>query len=215
MQENEKIQFGSAGSYRRMNNPGSRKRIWSVVAGVLVLLGITFAMNAGRMLVVDAPEKSDVIVVLAGETDRRPALALQLFDRGYAKRVYIDVNDGAKIYEYTQADLAEKYIHDLPEAAAVRVCIIPGLSTRDESHDVEKCLAQEQANRILIVTSDFHTRRALSIFRHELRGKSFSIAAAHNDREFGTRWWMRREWAKTCLYEWLRLLWWNAVDRWR
>jgi hypothetical protein len=196
-----------------MNNR-SHKQILIVVALVLVL-GVVLALNAGRILVVDAPEKSDVIVVLAGETDRRPALALQLLDQGYAKRVYIDVNEGAKIYEYTEADLAEKYIHDQPEAVSLRICEIAGLSTRDESHDVEKCLAQEQANRILIVTSDFHTRRALSIFRHELRGKSFSIAAAHNDREFGTRWWMRREWAKTCLYEWLRLLWWNAVDRWR
>jgi uncharacterized SAM-binding protein YcdF (DUF218 family) len=198
-----------------MNNPGRRKRVRIIVAGLMILLGVIFAVNAGRMLVIDAPEKSDVIIVLAGETDRRPVLALQLFDHGYAKRVYIDVNDGAKIYEYTEADLAEKYIHDLPEAASLRVCQIEGLSTRDESHDVEKCLAQEQADRVLIVTSDFHTRRALSIFRHELRGKSFSIAAAHDGTQFGTRWWTHREWAKTCLYEWLRLLWWYAVDRWR
>jgi uncharacterized SAM-binding protein YcdF (DUF218 family) len=68
---------------------------------------------------------------------------------------------------------------------------------------------------VLIVTSEFHTRRALSIFRHELRGKSFSTAAARDDREFGTRWWQHRQWAKTCLYEWLRLVWWNLVDRWR
>lgn len=198
-----------------MNGSVSRKRVGIVGTALLVLLGIIFAVNAGRMLVVDAPEKSDVIVVLAGETDRRPALALQLLDDGYAKRVYIDVNDGAKIYEYTEADLAEKYIHDLPEAASIQVCPIAGLSTRDESHDVKKCLAEEKSDRILIVTSDFHTRRALSIFRHELHGMSFSIAAAHSEREFGIRWWRHREWAKTCLYEWLRLLWWNAVDRWR
>jgi hypothetical protein len=198
-----------------MDNRGHRKWVWIFAAGFLILLSGVFAANAGRMLVVDAPEKSDVIVVLAGETDHRPARALQLFDRGYAKRVYIDVNDGAKIYEYTQADLAEKYIHDLPEAASLRVCPIVGLSTRDESHDVAKCVTQEPSDHILIVTSDFHTRRALSIFRHELRRKSFSIAAAHDDKEFGTRWWTHREWAKTCVYEWMRLLWWDVVDRWR
>jgi hypothetical protein len=77
-----------------MNNRGRRKPVWILVIILLGLLGMIFAWNAGRLLVVDAPEKSDVIVVLAGETDYRPALALELFDRGYGKRVYIDVNTG-------------------------------------------------------------------------------------------------------------------------
>ena len=74
---------------------------------------------------------------------------------------------------------------------------------------------QETGTRILIVTSDFHTRRSLSIFRHEMPGKSFSVAAARDETQFGARWWTHRQWAKTCLDEWLRLFWWNAVDRWR
>jgi hypothetical protein len=43
------------------------------------------------------------------------------------------------------------------------------LSTKAETRDVEGCLARENGGRVLIVTSDFHTRRALSIFRRELR----------------------------------------------
>ncbi|MGC1451267.1 MAG: ElyC/SanA/YdcF family protein [Candidatus Sulfotelmatobacter sp.] len=181
------------------------------VAAVMAAL----AANAGRVLVVDDPEPSDVILVLAGETDHRPSRALQLLDQGYGRRVLIDVPRAARIYEFTQIQLAEKYIQDLPMAASVRICPIAGLSTRDESHDVEKCLEGEDGRRVLIVTSDFHTRRSLSIFRHEVRGKSFSVAAAHDDTQFGTRWWTHRQWAKTCLDEWLRLLWWNAVERWR
>ena len=84
----------------------------------------------------------------------------------------------------------------------------------DESHDAEKCLAGEVGTRVLIVTSDFHTRRALSIFRHEVHGKSFSVAAARDDKQFGSRWWTNRQWAKTCFDEWLRLVWWNGVERW-
>jgi len=34
-----------------------------------------------------------------------------------------------------------------------------------------------EGTRILIVTSDFHTRRALTIFHDEVHGKTFSIAA--------------------------------------
>ena len=175
---------------------------------------VAFAANAGRLLVVDVPEPSDAILVLAGETDRRPARALQLLDQGYGRRVIIDVPAADRIYEFSQVQLAEKYVQGLPQAASVRICPIEGLSTREETHDAEKCLAGEVGSRILIVTSEFHTRRALSIFRHEVRGKVFSVAVARDETQFGTRWWTHRQWAKTCLNEWLRLLWWTAVERW-
>src|SRR5260221_9485502 len=42
----------------------------------------------------------------------------------------------------------------------------------------------------------FHTRRALSIFRHEIHGYSFSTAAARDENQFGTQWWTHRQWAK-------------------
>jgi len=154
-------------------------------------------------------------VVLAGETDRRPARALELLDQGYARRVVIDVPAAAKIYEFTQVQLAKDYVRHLPEAASIEICPIEGLSTRDESHDVEKCLANETGKRVLIVTSEFHTRRSLSIFRHEVKGRSFSVAAARDDTQFGTRWWTHRQWSKTCLDEWLRLVWWTVIERWR
>jgi hypothetical protein len=187
-----------------------RKRFW--IACLIAALAV-FAVNAGRVLVIDAPERSDVILVLAGETDHRPARALELLDQGFGRTVVIDVPASTKIYDVTQVQLAQQYIQSLPQAAHVRVCPIVGLSTKDESHDAAKCLAGEDSSRILIVTSDFHTRRALSIFRHELPGKRFSIAAAHDTTQFGTHWWTHRQWAKTCVDEWMRLLWWNLVDR--
>lgn len=196
-----------------MATGGGRKRAWiSAVVGLAALVALG-AVSAGRVLVVDAPEPSDVILVLAGETGSRPALALQLLDRGYGRRVIIDVPAAAHIFEFSELELAQKYIQDLPQAASIQICPITGLSTRDETRDAAKCLGQDR--RVLLVTSDFHTRRALSIFRHELPGKTFSVAAARDTTQFGTRWWAQREWAKTCLYEWLRLLWWKGVDQWR
>jgi hypothetical protein len=181
--------------------------------GLAVLLAV-FAARAGQVLVVDAPRPADVIVVLAGETDHRPARALELLQQGYAPRVLIDVPTNDKIYTFPQIELAQKYVQGLPQRAAVAICPIESLSTKAETGDVEKCLAGEKNATLLIVTSDFHTRRALSIFRRELPGRTFSIAAAHDDEQFGTRWWTHREWAKTMAAEWTRLLWWNVVDRW-
>jgi len=185
------------------------------IAIFALVLGVSFALDAGRILVLDAPQPADLILVLAGETDRRPARALELLHQGLGKRVLIDVPADVKIYDTLQLDVAEKYVRGLSESASVRICPIVGLSTREETQDVEKCLTPEDGSRILIVTSDFHTRRALSIFRHQLRNKTFSVAAAHQSTEFGTRWWTHRQWAKTFAGEWTKVIWWNCVERWR
>lgn len=193
----------------------SGKYAWLAVFAALAGLSVGLATMAGNFLVIDAPRHSDVILVLAGETDRRPQRALELLAQGYGRRIVLDVPTNAKLYEFTQIDLAQKYIDNLPQAASINVCPIDGLSTKDESKDAEKCLQREGANSVLIVTSDFHTRRALNVFRREIPGYEFSVAAAHNDEGFGSRWWTHRQWAKTFVDEWLRLLWWKAIDQWR
>jgi hypothetical protein len=198
-----------------MKRPVAGRYKWFAAFALLAGLSVGLAARAGNFLLVDAPRQSDVILVLAGETDRRPGRALELLAQGYGRRVVIDVPAGAKVYEFSQVELARKYIQDLPQAASVSICPIEGLSTKDESKDAEKCLEPEVAKSVLIVTSDYHTRRALEIFRRELPGRDYSAAAVRDDSYFGTRWWQHRQWAKTFVDEWLRLIWWKAVDQWR
>jgi hypothetical protein len=193
---------------------GAMNRRWLLALALLGGLSIGLAVKAGGFLVMDAPLPSDVILVLAGETDRRPERALQLLAQGYGRRVVLDVPTNTKIYEFTEIQLAQKYIQDLPQAGSVSICPIDGLSTKDESKDAEKCLAREGSKSVLIVTSDFHTRRALSIFRREIPGHEYSVAAARDGTQFGVRWWTHRQWAKTLVNEWVRLIWWKAVDQW-
>jgi hypothetical protein len=189
----------------------ARLLAWVVLACLLGLAGT----QAGGFLVLDAPRKSDVIVVLAGETDRRPERARELLAQGYGRRIVLDVPTENKIYEFTQLQLAQKYAQDLPEAASISVCPIEGLSTKDESRDAAKCIAKAGGGTVLIVTSDFHTRRALSVFRREVPGHEYSVAASRDEAQFGVRWWTHRQWAKIFVDEWLRLIWWKVVDQWR
>jgi hypothetical protein len=193
----------------------ARKRGWLFALPVLAVLLTLFGWRAGYMLVVESPQPSDVILVLAGETDRRPARAIQLLRQGYGRSIVLDVPADARDFGVSELELAQRYVQQFPEGSSISICPIMGLSTKDESRDAEKCLRRETGNRVLLVTSEFHTRRALSVFRHEVRDDSFSISAARDDRDFGERWWQHRQWAKTCAYEWARWIWWNAVDRWR
>jgi uncharacterized SAM-binding protein YcdF (DUF218 family) len=190
---------------------------------LFVALAVLVGYEGGSWLVVDRPEKADAIVVLAGETEQRPARGLQLLADGLAPRMLLDVPAATQIYHQSQLELAQQYLSSEPAAGQLFVCPIVGLSTRDEARNVAGCLKAQssggasvvQLRRILIVTSDFHTRRALAIFRHEIPGVEFSAAAAYDPAQYGAKWWQHRQWAKTFFDECVRLVWWYGVDRWR
>jgi hypothetical protein len=202
-------------SWEIVNKLSVRITLYSGAFLLLAALSLVLAAKAGEFLQVDAPRRSDVILVLAGETDRRPQRALELLSQGYGRLVVLDVPTNGKLYSFTQIDLAQRYIGNLAQGASVSVCPIDGLSTKDESKDAERCLQQAGAQSVLIVTSDFHTRRALDVFRREIPAHLYSVAASHDNAQFGTNWWTHRQWAKTLFDEWLRLIWWKAVDQWR
>jgi hypothetical protein len=185
--------------------------LFAPVAGVV----IAFVATSGGFLVIDHPQRADVMVVLAGETDRRPARGLELLVQGLSPKVLIDVPVAGKIFGHDISQLAQDYVQALPERQAVSLCPIVGLSTQAETRDVAKCLEPIHPHKVLLVTSDYHTRRALSTFRHELRQYEFSAAAATDRQQFDPSWWRRRQWAKQNFDEWVRLVWWEMVDRWR
>jgi len=144
-----------------------------------MLVAILLFSTSGAFLVMNDPQRADLIVVLAGETDRRPARGLELLQQGYAPKLMLDVPAGEKIFDQQTLDIAQKFVERLPLHEDISICPIWGLSTKSEAQDVARCIAQMPANRILLVTSDYHTRRALSTFRNELSGHQFFVAAAN------------------------------------
>jgi len=208
-----RIAVQTLGNHRKLGQKDRRNmgKLRIVAVSLLILWMVS---RSGRFLVIDEPQKSDTILVLAGETDRRPSRALDLLAQGYARRIVLDVPATPTAYGTTYVDLARKWVSSLPQASLITVCPIYGLSTKAETIEADTCVRKEGGNSVLIVTSDFHTRRALSIFRHEIKVRPFSIAAARDPEQFGELWWRHRQWAKTNVDEWLRLLWWEMVDRW-
>ena len=182
---------------------------------VLLAVIIVLARHAASFLIIDDPQSSDAVVVLAGETGVRPARGLELLRRQLAPRMFLDAETHEEVYNQPLTVIAQNYVNSLPEASRIAVCPITGLSTDAETKDVQRCLDSAGAHRVLIVTSDFHTRRALSIFRTRLPQYQFTIAAAYDPMHYGVAWWTHREWAKVAFDEWIRLIWWECVDRWR
>jgi uncharacterized SAM-binding protein YcdF (DUF218 family) len=185
------------------------------IALIAILTAVLlFSVTSGRFLVVNDLQRADVIVVLAGETNRRSTLGLQLLSQNYAPKMLLDVSVNEIIYDQNLMDIAKAFIQKSPQRHSVEICPIIGLSTKAEAHDVAGCLSQTGVHRILVVTSDYHTRRARSIFQHELRGYQIFVTPASDAAQSGASWWKHRQWAKMNFDEWVRLMWWELVDRW-
>jgi len=199
---------------RKFVRPARRRKIFLVLALALLL----FALFAARLLVNDHPEKSDVIVVLAGDSqDQRYRRGMELLRAGYGTRLFLDASSDSSYFGHTPAEYAENFLRqDAGDMASkVSVCPFEEDGTATETLYVARCLGPLHPRSVLLVTSDWHTARARSIFAKRLPQYHWSAAAAHDPRLFGARWWQHREWAKTTFQEWLKVAWWNAVDRWR
>jgi hypothetical protein len=186
---------------------------------IVIVVSITIALLAwtgGRCLVVDHPERGDAIVVFAGDgNDERYHRGLQLLNAGYGRLLLVDVKGDQVLFGRPLAVQEEEFIQRSAGNLAdhVSVCRTGGNSTDEETKDVQRCLQDWNVKAIVLVTSDFHTRRALSTFRCRLPQYRWSIAATRDPSTFGENWWQHREWARTALLESMRMVWWEIVDR--
>ena len=189
------------------------KRI--VVLVVLAVLVVFAFRHAGSFLVVNAPEHADLIVVLAGgNNDLRYWNGVELLHKGWAPRLMLDVFAKGETYGNMDIDLARDFVARTTPGQST-ICPLILNSTFGEAGHIAKCLRSTDVKSILVVTSDYHTRRALTILQKRLPQYHISIYAAPDPYFFGQRWWQTREWAKTTLAEWQRYIWWLFVDRWR
>lgn len=86
-------------------------------------------------------------------------------------------------------------------------------STAEEAQALIPVLHSLGADTVLLVTSNFHTRRAAAIFNHIApKGMVFLPVSAPN--QAFAHGWSDREGAKLWVLEWSKTLWWHLVDRW-
>ena len=196
---------------------GHLRRRAPLILAVLLLLFILFLGYAGRLLVVDQPQRSDAIVVLAGGRDNRYYKGLEMLGSGYGRILFLDARTDVVQFGRTPFSMGQEFLQTSagPMQDKTTMCPIWGDSTYEEAVHIDDCLRRTGAHRVLLVTSEYHTRRAFQIVRDRLPQYQWSVAAAYNPYDFGVNWWQHREWAKTTLLEWTKLVWWEIVDRWR
>ena len=79
-------------------------------------------------------------------------------------------------------------------------------STRSESKFLGSYLKQHDIRKILLVTSNYHTRRAAKLMRSENPRLDVIVIPAPDPFFTPSTWWETRNGEKTFLYEWLKTI---------
>lgn len=211
----------------RLSQLGQRKRLRRLACYAVVILAAwsLFAWVAARALVVRAElARADVVVVLSGGSlyAERAAQAIRLFKQARAPKIVL-TNDGVRgpwSFEkernptFTEIEAEELQSAGVPPES-IEVLPQQVSSTYDEALLLRDYAQLRGLRSILIVTSAYHSRRALWVWRRVFResGIVIGIDPAPTGQQSpapATWWWRIRGWRSVAaeypkfVYYWLR-----------
>jgi uncharacterized SAM-binding protein YcdF (DUF218 family) len=178
------------------------KRAVFALLALLFLLVVAALFFPQPFLCVDSgPVKADVMVVLGGGSHDRSERAAELFKEHAAPRIIVSGHGDCEINRHLliAAGVAAQAIELETQSR----------TTRENAQFTVKLLREQKQKRVILVTSWYHSRRAVACFRHyapEIRFYScpscFASARAEwSHNRIGPR--VRLEYAKLIGY-WIR-----------
>ena len=177
----------------------------AVLAAILLALYLAspwILAYFGQALVSDqTPQKADAILVLSGDAKGNRILkGASLMRDGYAPLVY--VSGPAAAYGHSEDELAIRFVteHGFPAAGFVG---LPNKadSTLEEARLLLPVLRSRGVNKLLLVTSNYHSARAARAFRRTDPQMEIIIVAANDPVFPPDHWWGTRPGQKTFFFE--------------
>jgi uncharacterized SAM-binding protein YcdF (DUF218 family) len=173
------------------------------LAAVVVIFHAQILTALGSYLIqADPPQKADAALVLAGDAwGYRILTGAQLVRDGYVPKVLVSGPDGAYGLHETALAIPFAVNHGYPQSYFVPVDH-EARSTQTEATAVLPEIRREGIHRLLLVTSNFHTRRAGKIFHDAAPDLTILVVAAPDKNFTPGAWWHNREAQKTFVTEW-------------
>lgn len=177
---------------------------------IVILIGLIYLVRAPLLRVAgnywiksDAPANVDAIVILSDDnfTADRATRAADLYHDGWAPRV---VGSGRRLRPYISiADLMQ---HDLESRGVPKQAVIPfahdATNTLEELRGIREFVQQQGWKRIMIVTSNYHTRRTRYLCEHVFPADVHVLVVAAPDHDYDPdSWWKTRMGIKTFFHE--------------
>jgi uncharacterized SAM-binding protein YcdF (DUF218 family) len=184
-------------SFRRKQRGGAVVTV-IVLLFVLLILSVLYLLRApilrsiGEGWIVEDPlERSDALIILSDDNfyADRATCAAELFRRGMAPEI---VASGRRLRPF--AGIAELMVHDLIQRGVpkdkIEAFAEDADNTREEAMALAQLAARKKWRSVIVVTSNYHTRRARYIFHRVFPSAIRVRMASARDGDFDPdQWW--------------------------
>ncbi len=189
--------------------------LFALLAVLLFFLGVYLFSNqllaaaASFLIEDDGPRKAAAIVVLGGDAyGDRTLKAAELAKEGYAP--FVIVSGPPSLIGYSSGEEVQFAEQHGYAASLFREVHLPAEaeSTRTEEDFVGKILRAQGIKSILLVTSNYHTKRAVKLWRRENPAIAVAVVPSVDPARYFTpqTWWKTRPGQKMFLLEWLKTI---------
>jgi len=200
-----------------------------VIFGIFLIVFFILTSNfwlaiPGRFLLVeDNISKADCIVTLRGNLYLRFKKTIELRNEGYSKNIVTsvlpeEIKDSRthesvflRIYGIEEATKKEFTLMAIEYFGGDRQGVFfterEVTSTYDEAIETKKLMFKKEFKSLILVTSGYHMRRALLIFKYVFRGSGINIYNCSAGKELNnpSRWWHREGEVKGVFHEHLSM----------
>lgn len=209
---------------RKFLSSGFSRRTWRRLIGVIVLAGVCVACfqrhavlrGMGRWLNVAGrlERPVDSVIVLGGGASTRPFVAIEILRAGLARKILIpqvDLSDENRdgLFPPEQVILRQVVLRSGISPDAVVLLTTTVDSTEREAQVAAAYMQSHPDERLAVVTSDFHTRRARMIFSRacDRDADRLVFVGAPIDGFGPSNWWHSEAGAISYLDEYFKLGW--------
>jgi uncharacterized SAM-binding protein YcdF (DUF218 family) len=176
-----------------------RRRVAVAVAILVLLAGFAIARAGTALTVADPLQKADALVVIGGRVPFRAIRTAALFKDGVAPEVWLTMGyrNAAEVEMErlgVRPTLEHVYSQQVLErlgvpTAAIHVIPVRNNNTATEMRTIASYARQRKVARVVLVTSDYHSRRVRTLWR-KLVGTSPEAIVQYTDAEpFDERRW--------------------------
>jgi uncharacterized SAM-binding protein YcdF (DUF218 family) len=177
----------------------NRRRVGSAAAILILFAGLAIA-RAGTFLQISDPlQNADAIVVIGGRVPFRAMKGAEFYQQGIAPQVWLTMgNRNAAEIEMERLGVVPTLEHVYSQAVLERlgvpreaITVIPGRNnnTATEMRTIASYARQRKVARLVLVTSNYHSRRVRTLWR-KLVGASPEAIVQYTDAEpFDERRW--------------------------
>src|SRR5262249_42458958 len=150
----------------------------------------------------------DSVFILGGDADTRPFAAAALIRSGWARQALIAPTAPGPDDRSHEELLREILVRRGVAADAVIELSGEVASTRDEARVLRRFLEKHPGHSVAVITSDYHTRRARSIFTAQLGDCTGQVhfVAAPTERFTAANWWHYEQGWKMYIAEYIKLI---------